>query len=71
VGTFRPYESWGGDFDEEFIAKARFTCKVCKKDCSLKEGYLRADGSKMFAYGQCSECGEDLKYDVTNAWREE
>ena len=71
MGTFRPYESWDRDFDKEFITKARFSCRVCGKDCSLKEGFLQADGRKMFAHGKCSECGKDLKYDVTNVWREE
>ena len=71
MGQFRPWESYDSDFDKDFIAKARFTCKACKKKCSLKEGSLRADEEKMFAYGKCSECGKDLKYDVTNVWREE
>ena len=53
MGTFRPYESWDRDFDKEFITKARFSCRVCGKDCSLKEGFLQADGRKMFAHGKC------------------
>lgn len=71
MGTFRPYESWDRDFDREFIESARFTCKNCGEECQLKEGYLKADGDKMFAYGKCSECGSDQKFDVTNVWREE
>ena len=69
----RPWETFGSDFDRDFIEKARFTCKVCGKDCKLDEGYLKSDPDeeKMYALGRCSECGSDLKYDVTNVWREE
>lgn len=73
MGQFRPYESYDSDFDKDFIEKARFTCKVCGKECKLEKGYLQADAEreKMFALGNCSECGSELKYDVTNVWREE
>ena len=67
----KPWESFGSDFDRDFIEKARFDCKVCGKNCKLNEGYLKADEDKMFAYGLCSKCGAGLKYDVTNVWREE
>jgi transcription elongation factor Elf1 len=67
----RPYESWGRDFDRDFIEKARFQCRVCGKDCRLTEGFLKAEEDKMFASGRCSECGAELRYDVTNVWREE
>lgn len=71
MGTFRPYENWDRNFDEEFIEKARFTCKVCGKECRLQKGRLMAEGDKMFALGKCSECGSDQTFDVTNVWREE
>ena len=67
----KPYESWGQDFDAAFIEKARFTCKTCRKECRLDPGSLRADGNKMYAVGNCSECRNEQKYDVTNVWREE
>lgn len=68
---FHPYESWGKDFDRDFIERARFTCTACRKECSLKDGSMQAEGDQMFAFGKCSECGKDLKYDVTREWREE
>ena len=71
MGTFRPYESWDRDFDHDFIEKVRFTCKVCGKECKLDNGQLMAEEDKMFALGNCSECRSELKYDVTNVWREE
>jgi len=71
MGTFRPYESWDRDFDRDFIEKARFTCKACGEDCRLEEGRLMADGSRMFALGNCSVCKKAQKFDVTNVWREE
>lgn len=71
MGTFRPWESWDSDFDKDFIEKARFTCKVCGKECKLDEGRLMAEGDKMFALGLCSECRSEQKFDVTNIWREE
>lgn len=71
MGRFRPWESYDSDFDKDFLEKARFTCKVCGKDCKLEEGRLMAEGDKMFALGRCSECHSELKYDVTNIWREE
>ena len=67
----KPYPSFGADFDREFIENARFTCKNCRKECRLIEGHLMADEEKVFALGQCSECGKDQKFDVTNVWREE
>ena len=71
MGTFRPWESYDSDFDRDFLEKARFTCKVCGKACRLLEGRLMAEGEKMYALGRCSECRSELKYDVTNVWREE
>ena len=67
----RPYESWGQDFDRDFIEKARFLCKACGRECRLDPGTLRADGNKMYAIGNCSECRSEQKFDVTNVWREE
>lgn len=71
MGEFRPYPTWGSDFDRDFIEHARFTCKACGKHCKLAEGRLAADGDKMFAFGKCSECGGEQKFDVTHVWREE
>ena len=72
MGTFRPYESWDRDFDQDFIEKARFTCRACGKICRLDPGRLMADeDQKMFAIGNCSECRSEQKFDVTNVWREE
>jgi hypothetical protein len=71
MGTFRPWESWDRNFDEDFIEKARFACKACGKNCKLEEGRLMAEENKMFALGKCSECGREQKFDVTNIWREE
>jgi hypothetical protein len=68
-----PWETFGSDFDREFLEKARFACKICGKDCKLEEGRLEADSEKdkMFAFGRCSECHSELKFDVTHIWREE
>jgi len=71
MSEFRPYPSWGSDFDRDFIENARFTCRACGKECALKEGRLMAEGDKMYALGSCSECGSEQKFDVTNIWREE
>ena len=71
MGTFRPYESWDRDFDQDFIEKARFTCKACGEECSLEEGHLMADGNKVFALGNCSVCRKPQRFDVTDVWREE
>ena len=71
MGEFKPYPSYNSDFDRDFIEKARFTCKICGKECRLDEGRLMADGQKMFALGKCSECKSEQKFDVTHVWREE
>ena len=71
MGEFRPYPSYGSDFGKDFLENARFTCRVCGKECKLNHGNLKAEEDKMFALGQCSECGSDQKFDVTNVWREE
>lgn len=67
----RPYESWGQDFDKEFIEKARFICKACRQECRLDPGILQAEENKMYAVGQCSQCRSEQKFDVTHEWREE
>ena len=71
MGEFRPYPSYGSDFDKDFIENARFTCKSCRKECKLAGGHLEAQENKVFAVGPCSECGCEQKFDVTNVWREE
>ena len=67
----RPYENWEQDFKGDFLRKAWFTCKDCGGDCQLIEGRLQAEKNKMFAFGKCSRCGKNQKFDVTNVWREE
>lgn len=71
MGTFRPYRSYDSNFDKDFIENARFICKACGRECKLSDGFLKADEDKMFAYGNCSECGRPQKFDVTREWREE
>ena len=71
MGEFRPYPSYGSDFSRDFFEKARFTCKSCRKECKLDQGHLMAEEDKMFALGNCSECGKAQRFDVTNVWREE
>ena len=71
MGEYRPYESFGRDFDKEFIEHARFQCRKCGKECRLDPGRLLADRKKMYAVGKCSECRSEQKFDVTNDWREE
>lgn len=71
MGTFRPYESWDRDFDQDFLEKARFICKACGEECKLDQGRLMAEEEKMFACGNCNRCGKAQQFDVTNIWREE
>lgn len=71
MGEFKPYPSYGSDFDRDFLENARFTCQACKKECKLEDGRLMAEGNKMFALGNCNRCGSAQKFDVTNVWREE
>lgn len=71
MGEFRPYPSYGSNFDKEFLQDARFQCPTCGKECSLRDGRLKAEEEKMYAMGLCSECGATQKFDVTNVWREE
>lgn len=71
MGEFKPYPSYGSDFDRDFLENARFTCKSCGKECKLIDGHLMAENDKMFARGNCSECKRAQKFDVTNIWREE
>lgn len=71
MGEFRPYESFGADFIEEFFKNTLFTCKSCGKECQLVNGNIIAEGEKTFAVGSCCLCNALQKFDVTHIWREE
>ena len=71
MGEFRPYESFGSDFIEEFFKNARFTCKSCHRECQLVEGNIIAEEKRAYAVGRCSFCNSTQKFDVTHVWREE
>lgn len=71
MGEFRPYESFGADFIEEFFRNTQFPCLSCGKECRLIEGKIIADEGRTYAIGNCSLCTKPQKFDVTHVWREE
>ncbi|GEM_PF-1538758 len=71
MGEFRPYESFGSDFVEEFFKNTRFDCKSCHKECRLVEGKIITEEGKSWAVGLCSVCSSFQRFDVTHVWREE